>query len=358
VSEEVFEELTGRANIHETLSAAIVTKDPTVSNLLGDEVAQWISDLFLHQGSALRRTVERDIVSGPADIDKLDYLLRDSHYCGVNYGKYDLSKIVESCRSFAEERGDAYLAFNEDGIYALEEMLLARYHMHRQVYGHKTRVGIDRMLVRAMLHGVDEGLLDRDIFSPPEEIPTEFVQSYLKWDDARVVRSLTQASDGSVAGQLMRALVARRLCKRVIRLEANQLNAKFGETNAAWIAHAPKEILRDKIPPLEEEIASLAGTESHWVILHWEDRKSQVSFPGDARISSKDILIMSPDLPLLPFHGRWSEIFTHDSVPSEKSISLYLGTNEGADPHEFDIPSIIEALYRGLEEIGEAARAL
>lgn len=42
--------------------------------------------------------MERDIVAGPADIDKLDYLLRDSHFCGVNYGRYDLDKLVESAR--------------------------------------------------------------------------------------------------------------------------------------------------------------------------------------------------------------------------------------------------------------------
>ena len=36
------------------------------------------------------------IISGQLDCDKMDYLLRDSHYCGVEYGTYDLDKLIES----------------------------------------------------------------------------------------------------------------------------------------------------------------------------------------------------------------------------------------------------------------------
>ena len=59
-------------------------------------MSKWISDLLTHSGPARKRSFERDVVSGPSDIDKLDYLLRDSHYCGVHYGVYDLDKIIET----------------------------------------------------------------------------------------------------------------------------------------------------------------------------------------------------------------------------------------------------------------------
>jgi hypothetical protein len=62
-------------------------------------------------------------------------------YCGVKYGEHDLDKVVESARKVTEKLGDeTYLGFHEEAIYSLEEMLLTRYHMHRQVYGHRTRV--------------------------------------------------------------------------------------------------------------------------------------------------------------------------------------------------------------------------
>jgi len=357
VSEEVFEELTGRKDIHESLSAAIVTKDPIVSGALGEDAATWISDLLLHVGVARNRTIERDIVSGPADIDKLDYLLRDSQYCGVNYGRYDLSKVIESSMPFTDEFGDTYLAFHEDGIYALEEMLLARYHMHRQVYGHKTRVGIDRMLVRAMLTGVDEGLLDRDVFAPPEELSTEFVAAYLEWDDAAVIKRLIEAPKTSIAGQIMRALVERRLCKRILRLDSGELASIFGDGPAAWIANADGQTLREHRPVVEAEIAAVAGIAPHWVILNWEDRKSQVSLPGDARISPKDIVLVNSRSEHFQFHER-SEVFTKEAIPSQQSISVYLGCDEGSRRKEFEIPPILDSLTEGLDRIGRAAKAV
>ena len=122
----------------------------------------WIAELLTGTGHGARRSVERDIVAGPADIDKLDYLLRDSRFCGVEYGRYDLDKVIESARVLSDPPGTA-LAFHEDGTYALEEMLLARYHMHRQVYGHRTRVATDRMLVRAKTLGVQSGMLPADV---------------------------------------------------------------------------------------------------------------------------------------------------------------------------------------------------
>ena len=45
-------------------------------------------------------------------------------------------------------------------------MLLARYHMHRQLYGHKTRLATDHMLVRAILLGVEEEVLPEGVFKP------------------------------------------------------------------------------------------------------------------------------------------------------------------------------------------------
>jgi len=87
----------------------------------------------------------RDIVSGPTDADKLDYLLRDSYFAGVNYGRYDLDRIIDSVRVIAPRSAQTQLGFNADGLWAVEELLLARHHMHRQVYRHKTRLATDIM---------------------------------------------------------------------------------------------------------------------------------------------------------------------------------------------------------------------
>lgn len=79
-----------------------------------------------------------DIISGQLDCDKMDYLLRDSHYCGVEYGTYDLEKLIHSLR-VAEVDGNYVLAINQSGIQVVEEFILARYWMFIQVYFHKDR---------------------------------------------------------------------------------------------------------------------------------------------------------------------------------------------------------------------------
>lgn len=89
---------------HEQLSAAIVRHDEKVRKALGDDRAERIADLLIQVDEGKKRSLEKDIIVGPADADKLDYLLRDSHFCGVAYGRYDLDKIIDSARERQQMR--------------------------------------------------------------------------------------------------------------------------------------------------------------------------------------------------------------------------------------------------------------
>ncbi len=91
--------------------------------------------------------VLRSIVSGELDADRMDYLLRDSFYTGVNYGRYDLEWILQNL-SAAERDGKAVLALSKAAIFAFEDFLLSRYHMFLSVYFHHTSVSFDWMLRR------------------------------------------------------------------------------------------------------------------------------------------------------------------------------------------------------------------
>jgi HD superfamily phosphohydrolase len=75
------------------------------------------------------------IVSGELDADKMDYLLRDSLYCGVRYGSYDLERLLDTIVALRDaESGDWGLGVEEGGVHALEALVLARYYMFTQVY--------------------------------------------------------------------------------------------------------------------------------------------------------------------------------------------------------------------------------
>jgi hypothetical protein len=101
---------------------------------------------FTHQGVDWMPLL-RAIVSGELDADRMDYLLRDSFYTGVNYGRYDLDWIINNLNPAVKD-GRAYLALSRAAAFAFEDFLLSRYHMFVSVYYHHTSVNYDYMLRR------------------------------------------------------------------------------------------------------------------------------------------------------------------------------------------------------------------
>jgi HD superfamily phosphohydrolase len=75
------------------------------------------------------------VISGELDADKMDYLLRDSLYCGVRYGSYDLERLLDTMLPLADpECGEWGIGVEEGGVHALEALVMARYYMFTQVY--------------------------------------------------------------------------------------------------------------------------------------------------------------------------------------------------------------------------------
>ncbi len=75
------------------------------------------------------------LVSSQLDVDRMDYLLRDSLMTGAKYGIFDLEWIIKSIQI---NEPDDHLFVSAPGIYAVEDYLQARYYMFRQVYFHRT----------------------------------------------------------------------------------------------------------------------------------------------------------------------------------------------------------------------------
>lgn len=85
-------------------------------------------------GSPTERLLAK-MVSGELDVDKMDYLLRDSTYCGVRYGTYDLDRLLETMLPLEDpETGEWGIGVEEGGVHALEALVMARYYMFTQVY--------------------------------------------------------------------------------------------------------------------------------------------------------------------------------------------------------------------------------
>lgn len=124
-------------------------------------------------------------MDGELDCDKMDYLLRDSKFCGVSYGKYDLERFISTLTVY-KGANSIKLAIERGGVQALEEFVLARYFMFIQVYFHKTRRYFDHQLVKAL-----------KVILPNGCYPAE-TDEFLKWDDNRVMYELQNSTDPAV----------------------------------------------------------------------------------------------------------------------------------------------------------------
>jgi hypothetical protein len=126
-----------------------------------------VADLLAGRVPPERRFLAQ-IVAGELDVDKMDYLLRDSLYCGVRYGVYDLDRLVETLVAVTDPlTGEASLGVEAGGVHAVEALILARYYMFTQVYFNVTG--------KAMEHHLTEWLRDEDRFWPaaPERFLAE-----------------------------------------------------------------------------------------------------------------------------------------------------------------------------------------
>ncbi len=104
-----------------------------------------------------------EIVTGDAlGVDRIDYLLRDSHYAGVQYGRIDHHRLIDTLRilpwSTADDESNApVLGIEQGGIHIAEALLLARYAMFKQVYLHDVRISYDLHLQEFLKSWLDGG---------------------------------------------------------------------------------------------------------------------------------------------------------------------------------------------------------
>jgi HD superfamily phosphohydrolase len=107
------------------------------------------------------RILSEIIVGDSFGVDRIDYLLRDSHHTGVAYGKFDHYRLIDEIRILPSNEGstEPALGIDEDGIYSAEALTLARYFMFSQVYYHPIRLIYDSHLKDFLVAWLAEGEL-------------------------------------------------------------------------------------------------------------------------------------------------------------------------------------------------------
>src|SRR6516165_6619056 len=131
-----------------------------------------------------------EIIVGDAfGVDRMDYLLRDSHHAGVAYGKFDHFRLIDTLRILPSGEDDSRqptLGVEEGGLHSAEALLLARYYMYSQVYFHPIRRIYDIHLQDFLT-----------AWLPGGKFPTD-IESHLRMTDNEVNARIL-AVDGDVA---------------------------------------------------------------------------------------------------------------------------------------------------------------
>lgn len=145
---------------HEDYTIKFVT-DSTVSKLIQkqfiDISPEYVACLidknlkcdesYFTDGMINFRPILSQIVSSELDADRMDYLERDSYFCGINYGKIDKDWLLQNL-TLHIKNNKAFLALNRRALYAFDDFLISRHHMHLMVYFHHKSIVYEEMLNR------------------------------------------------------------------------------------------------------------------------------------------------------------------------------------------------------------------
>ncbi len=216
----------------------------------------------------------KDIVSGPLDADKIDYLSRDSYYCGVKYGVFDFDRLLNTF-SINEDSNDRSIAIKEDGLNALEQFVLAKYYMITQVYSHKVRTMTDAMIIRGIETGIDSDELEFLKVLYFYDKTEKYLDNYLNYWDDRLNVEILSVSKKSFAKEIFQRLYRRNLFKRIFSKNIpdipgikEKIRDKLGDINSNENSQLKMN--------LEEEISNLnqINCEKEFVIVNSVKLKS------------------------------------------------------------------------------------
>ncbi|WP_307208021.1 HD domain-containing protein [Paenibacillus harenae] len=202
---------------HEEWTCKIILEDTEINRVL-----RAVSEDFPgHVASVIQKKYPKPIVvsliSSQMDADRMDYLLRDAYFTGVNYGNFDLERILRVMRPYKGQ-----IVVKESGMHAVEHYLMSRYQMYWQIYFHPvTRSSeiILRQIFRRAKELYEKGY---SFLWMPESVKrlldnTMSVSDYLKLDEALAQTAFMQwaEEDDSLLADLCDRFLNRRLYKYI-----------------------------------------------------------------------------------------------------------------------------------------------
>ena len=165
-----------------------VLEDTIIQNVKHEELSRLIMNrLNIYTGNSITDAIAifensypagffHQLVSGQLDMDRIDYLRRDSFYSGVSEGIIGSERIIKMLNVVGDK-----LVIEAKGIYSIEKFLVARRFMYWQVYLHKTALAAELMLVSILKRARMLILNGHELFAPPHL--TFFLANNIGYED-------------------------------------------------------------------------------------------------------------------------------------------------------------------------------
>jgi len=283
---------------HEALAQDLVTTG-VVGAMLRERLAPDAPERIVALIRGTSSSPLQGLISGSLDLDKIEYLKRDAHMCGVSYGEIDVDRLINSLLVVRDPDGGALrVGVAEKGLSALESLLFAKYQMYRNVYWHHAVRSATAMYKRAVDDACRSGAI----------APAELAH----YTDEGLVLELARRAPSP----LLDALRTRHLYKRVAEWPASELAL----SDVEWIATD-----RDRVRGCEQRIAAMLSLPADAVLLDYPEKTQMLGLDipvlrrdgSVTRLTEQGIggAINLPRLSLELYHSaRWLRVLTATRV--------------------------------------------
>ncbi len=123
---------------HEQISIDLICGPTEINKILKQQCPHLIEPIVAYINKTHNNKILTGLLSGSIDVDRMDYLFRDSHHAGVTYGEFDYNRLMKIMTIHNDE-----LVYLEKGIHTIEDFIMCRYHMFSQVYLNDKSIGYE-----------------------------------------------------------------------------------------------------------------------------------------------------------------------------------------------------------------------
>lgn len=303
--------------IHEVITTDIVDCDKELSKILSENERKQVIGLLT--GESVDSSLMKDIISGPLDADKQDYLLRDSYFCGVKYGIYDYYRLINTLNKIDED-GDLHLCIDADGINTLEQFVLAKYYMTTQVYRHKVRLVTDAMITRGIELGIEKDELSwlKKLYSYKRS--EAYLKTYMEWNDERLICELIYNTKKGYANKIFQCLSNRKLYKTIFKFKIKDLNNYCKPQIVDLLSNITKKGNKKRKREIEQDISKMIVVDPNLTIANSYTIKNVREMSRD---DSEGSIIVSKDSTRSAFEEESTVFHSINTKLNDKYFEVY-----------------------------------